>query len=338
MQNTLKENDLEADFARNIILVNQFYKLVNLGGTTCRVIPLKGISLLLSLYKNNYSRNVGDIDLFVDENQVDDFINKLKATGYSPRNSETHTSRLKSKRKFDMVHSDPRYCDLDIHVDLITKKFFRITTGDFTSFALQRLRKTDLKGSTVYLLSPVDEWLYLAQHYCFHLFSGKKWLSDLYLLQSGFSDKEICELVEIARKYHFERIVTAVSICLKNNYEKEKIKIPVIVEKKYCIFELLLRKSNARFTNIISDRIIAAFWEFVFIDSAKSRIYAYMHLLFPPSSVFQSIYHFHSRFFLLLYPFHLLLVLLASVLFFSLLWIKGNKNSDNFTFPYTINL
>ncbi|MDR3219618.1 MAG: nucleotidyltransferase family protein [Dysgonamonadaceae bacterium] len=317
MQINIENENIE--FVRNTILVNQCCKIIALC-SECLVVPIKGISLLFSIYKNDYSRNVGDIDLLIPENKMDAFIKKLSGTGYTLRTQKMNSYRMKSKRKFDMVHHDSRYCDLDIHVDLINKKFFRLSVeGDFTSFALSRLKKAAYKGTTIYLLSPVDEWIYLAQHYCFHLFSNDKWLKDLYLIQRRFSEDDIAELVLITKKFHFERLVTAASRRLSTKYDKTEINIPEILTKKQFVFDLLFRKPNQKFAPTFSNRIIADYWEFIFIDNNKSRISAYLQLLFPQLTVLLDMYHFKSKTGCFFYPVHLLFVILSSILFFPLL-------------------
>ena len=318
MYNEEGNNLLEKEFARNSILLNQFCRIMDLCGIDAVLVPLKGVSLLFTLYKDDYARNVGDIDFLIEESKVGEAIGKLQQAGYVLRSKKATANRLISKRKFDMVHVDKRFCDLDIHVDLVTKKFFRITTGDFTSFAMSRLQKINYKGYEISLLSPVDEWLYLAQHYCFHLFSQDKWLKDLYLLQSGFSEKERMELIDIAGRFNLKRVVTACSQCLRTAYAGKEIKIPHLIEDKPLFFNLILRRSSRRYDSRKRiDRLIAAYWEFLFIDNAALRAEAFLCLLFPSFSMFCSIYTLYSLpAFILLYSFHIVLVLFSSLLFF----------------------
>lgn len=317
MSETIENDIVKTEFVRNTILMKQFRKISGLCGTDFFIVPLKGISLLFTIYKDGYLRNVGDIDILVAPENLDAFTDKLKEAGYIYRSAKSPASRIKAKRKIDMIHTDPKYCDLDIHIDLITKKFFKESTGDFTSWAMTRLMQTD--DPSVCLLSPVDEWLYLALHYCFHLFSGEKWLNDLMILQTNFSDEEMNELVEIANRFCLQRVVTAVRSCLIQKYGIDKIRIPFLYKNKSSIFNLLLRKPEIKFRHRLSDRIIAGYWEFLFIDETKAFLKAYRHLLFPYFSVFCSIYNSGSRIvFFLMYPVHILLIFLSSILFFPL--------------------
>ncbi|MDR0430649.1 MAG: nucleotidyltransferase family protein [Tannerellaceae bacterium] len=304
------------EFVKNSMLLRQFCRIAELCVSGCPIIPLKGMSLLLTLYKDDYSRNVGDMDLFIPADRIDYFTGKVHALGYKTKNPRQATKRIQSKGKFDMVNDDPRFCDLDIHVDLITKKFFRQTAVGFTSFALSRLHTIVYRQINIPLLSPVDEWLYLAQHYCFHLFSGEKWLKDLYLLQSYFEEKEIAELLIVAKRFHFKRVVTAVGHCLRCYYPADEIKIPLMDIGRNYLFKRLLRKPDIRFSRRLTDRIIAVYWEFLFIDRFASGMGAYIRLLFPGISLLCNIYNLPFPFTgWLLYPFHIIMVILSSILF-----------------------
>ncbi len=323
MQISIKNNRSELDFIRNSIIINQFIKIIALSDRVGHIIPLKGVSLLFSIYEEDYSRNVGDIDLLTSENTIDILIDELQKAGYKLRNEKATPIRLLSKGKFDMTHNDNRFCDLDIHITLITKKFFRMTTGDFTSFALKRVHKLEYQNATISFLSPIDEWLYLAQHYCFHLFSEDKWLKDLYLLQSGFSVSQIEELLSVATKFNFQRIVMAVYVRLKSNYTDNEIKIPATLTKFPFLFRQLFKKKNTIYTRKLSDRIIAAYWEFLFIDRNRSRIKAFLKLLFPNYPLFSSIYNIHSFIgYVVLYPLHIIVIVLSSLLFIFFLICK----------------
>lgn len=315
-------------FARNTLLISHFHKIRSLCGDNVQIIPLKGISLLFSIYKEDYSRNVGDIDLFVPLKNLKMLIDTLTKLGYVFKNQSIN-NRLQSKRKFDMIDPDKKYCDLDIHIDLINKKFYRISTGNFSSFALSRLHTIVHNNHTISLLSPVDEWLYLAQHYCFHMFSNDKWLKDLFLLQNCLSDKEITDIVIVAKTFHFERVVTAVSRHLRHKYPLETVKIPELITKKYFVFDLLFHNPNQKYSYTFSNRIIAVYWEFIFIDNFQSRLKAYLQLLFPQLNVLSDIYNCSSKMISFVYPFHSLLVLLSSILFLPMIMLKNSILTDD---------
>jgi len=318
------DNGVELDkieFVRNTLLIDHFCKIRSLGGNNCPIIPLKGISLLFSVY-TDYSRNVGDIDLLVFEKDIEKIIHRLEKIGYIPKTERTIKVRLRSKGKFDMIHRDRKQCDLDVHIELINKKWFKFSIGDFTSFALSRIKTIEFNNLKINVLSATDEWLYLAQHYCFHLFSNDKWLEDLYRIQKTFSTTEVTDLIATVYNFHFERIVTAVSRRLKNNYPENEITIPEMLTKKHLIFDTVCSK-NLKFAPSFSNRIIAIYWEFLFIHSCKSRINAYIRLLFPKLQILMDIYQCKLLIALLLYPIHIILVFLSSILFIPVLVVKN---------------
>ena len=309
------------EFVRNTLLIDRFCQIATLCGDDCPVIPLKGISLLFRVY-NDYTRPLSDIDLFVSAKDIEKFIHRVETIGYVPKRTGVNKVRLRSKGKIDMSHRDGKLCDLDIHVELINKKWFRLSCGDFTSFALNRITAIEHKGLKINVLSKTDEWLYLAQHYCFHLFSNDKWLIDLYRIQENFSPDEVAELITTSSTFHFERIVTAVSRRLKKKYPDSAIKIPEMLTKKRLLFDAVCSQ-NRQFAYTFANRILAIYWEFIFIHSGKSRTSAYFRLLFPPLRILMDIYQCKSLPALLLYPIHFLLVIISSILFVPLFAIRA---------------
>ncbi|MDR1543746.1 MAG: nucleotidyltransferase family protein [Prevotellaceae bacterium] len=322
MKNNMENSNI--DFVKNTLLINQFYKILALMENDCQIVPLKGMSLLLSLYQNDISqRNVGDIDILISENKVEavsDILQKKMGYVFKDKN---YKNGIKVRQKFDMINPNQKFCDLDIHLGLLNKKSFRTSVdGDFTDFALSRLRKIEHNNTVFFLLSPIDEWLYLAQHYCFHLFSNEKWLKDLYLLQKKFSVEEKNELIYIAKKHHFERVVTAVAIHLRNTYAQDDIIIPKLVTKKYRIFDLILSNTTKKYAYNFSNRIIALYWQFIFIDNAKARFKSFLQLVFPSPIVLSDIYKCKLKLSCIFYLLHIILLFIQSILFFPFLWFK----------------
>lgn len=309
----------EIEFVRNTILVSQFYKLVELCGDEYPIIPLKGMSLLFSIYKDNYARNIADIDFFVEEKNVPNLVEKLKSIGYRFRkNHERVNVRLRAKHKFDMVNFDNRFCDLDIHTNLINKKNFSTSANSFTNFALFRLQPRTHNNVKILFLNPVDEWIYLAQHYCFHFFSNEKWLHDLFLIQNSFSDAEIVELTTIAKEFHFERIVTAVSLKLKQQYDSATIKISELTSIWRSLDFVLSYKPKNKFVH----KILVIYWRFLFIDSKKTRNKAYLKLFSVELNYLADTYQCNRFVAFLLIPIHLLLCIFS---IFSFLIILNKK-------------
>ena len=314
----------EIEFVRNTILVNQFYKIFRLCGEDCPIVPLKGMSLLLSIYKDNYARNIADIDFFVAKENVPKLVEKLEKIGYRFRkNHEKLKVRLNTKHKFDMVNIDNRFCDLDIHTDLINKKFFKFSTGKFSDFAINRLQTKIINDLKIPFLNPIDEWIYLAQHYSLHFFSNDKWLHDLFLIQNNFSNLELAELINIAQKYHYERVVTAVALKLKQKYNPEAIKIPELISKWDSLDFVLSYKKKNKFVH----KILVIYWRFLFIDNKTTRNKAYLKLFSLNLNYLSDVYQCNKITAIILIPIHFLLCIFSLLSF----WIIVNSsNKCNF--------
>ena len=308
----------EIEFVRNTILVNQFCKIVTLCGNDCLIVPLKGISLLFSIYKDNYARNVADIDFLVAEKNIPHVIEKLESIGYRFRKSHKNLKfRLNLKHKFDMVNLDNRFCDLDIHTGLMNTKFLKLSDEDFTIFAQTRLQTKTINNIKISFLNPIDEWIYLAQHYCFHFFSNDKWLIDLYLIQANFSNSEIAELIIISQKFHFERTVTAASLKLRQRYDTETIKIPQLISKWRSLNFVLSYKPQNKFAY----KILMIYRKFLFIDNKDTRNKAYLKIFIPELNYLSDTYQCNKLVAFLLIPIHLLLCLF-SLLSFLFIFLK----------------
>jgi len=308
----------ELEFARNTILVNQFCKIVTLCGDDCPIVPIKGISLLFTIYKDNYARNMADIDFLVAEKNVPRLVEKLESIGYRFRKNHNNLkTRLNLKHKFDMVNVNNRFCDLDIHTGLINEKFVQDTSENFTDFTISRLQTRTYNNLKLFFLNPVDEWIYLAQHYCFHFFSRDKWLHDLYLIQAGFSNSDITELITISQKFHFERIVTVASLKLRQQYGIETIKIPPLISKWHSLNFILSYKPQNKFAH----KMVIIHRRSLFIDNKKTRNKAYLKLFIPKLNYLSDTYHCNKFVAFLLIPIHLLLSLL-SLLSFWLIYVS----------------
>ena len=87
-----------------------------------------------------------------------------------------------AKKKISLLSTSPCRVNVDIHFALVTKKFFSPTTSTFNADAFARQKSGRLDS--------VDNWLFLAQHGCFHLFSDSKWIRDLDIVYQSFTDDE----------------------------------------------------------------------------------------------------------------------------------------------------
>lgn len=309
--------------ARTLMLQAQFEEISRIAEGLCNIVPLKGISLLQTIYNKDFDRAVGDIDILIfPENKLPEFIQRLQNHGYIPQFRYLQSASAKEiKRKVAMI--SPKNClysDVDIHTAFVSKKFYCRYTKHFNEDALLRCNKTK---ENVYFMDDADQWLYLAQHACFHLFTEKKWLRDLFLLWNGFSksDKEV--LKKRIFQYNFRRVVTATFHFLHKAYPdfNPEISFEADTDKRFCRFISNI-SGSARFKRRMT---VKYFYEFMFIDKKQDRKKAFMRLAFPSLSLMMTIYRSKNIYLLLLlYPLHSIGVLLLLTYF---LCITTNSKS-----------
>lgn len=294
----------EFNLVRNMLILEQFDRIVRLSRGVCNIVPLKGIALLRTLYKDSMDRSVGDIDIMVwPAGQVRLLIARLQDLGYTVQfDYLADDSALFSKKKIALRSKAENCTDIDIHLDFITKKFFSKYCGSFNSDALSRCSLT-ADGS--YLMDDIDNWIFLAQHACFHQFSNYKWLQDLHLLKNRFTAEQFEELLLRSDKYGFHRIIDlTLSLVSKCNPSHANNTLPFDTYplwKKYSYY-IIERRKNIR--------IASMFWELIFIDNPKSRFAAHLRLAIPSVGELKSIYRTRNSLIVLLYPFHTLFSLL----------------------------
>lgn len=311
----MKEINVSAiDVARGLLVLKDFEKLVQECRGIARIVPIKGVALLLTLYRDSYARPVGDIDILIYPRGCMSELKVLLAhKGYFPeRKSATSSEELKYKHKCTFKSSGKT--DIDVHLDFITKKFFSKTCGTFSKDAFSRCYPYDFEGMEIYLMNQADQWLLLAQHACFHLFCGEKWIKDLYLLQTAMTEKELQELGLRAGYYGFGKIVNATLYHLEKHYGNDALRIFEIKECRSFLLMKFIKKCDRPFLRCVRDRFIAAYWEFVFIDKKNAQFKAFMALLFPGLGMLMSIYKWRIKVLVLLfYPMHIIWVSCCTV-------------------------
>ena len=283
-----------------------------------RIVPLKGIDLMRFLYSDTLDRELKDIDLLVTPaEQAMHFIETMQHDGYRTEFSfALDEAVLNKKKKVSMLSPSERLPNVDVHLTLITKKFFSSTINGFNPDAIARLKAVD---EVVSVLDNVDRWLYLATHLTFHFLDGDKWYRDLVLLMERFNEEDMSTLLDRTKQYHFERVVGAVCNRIQSKY-------PDIADSSITA-QLLSDKSGKRFIHYIDFmashpkrlghglRLARYYWEFIFISRKKQRRHALLSMIFPSLGNMQSIYRCHALFALLLYVPHFLLNALGLLLF-----------------------
>ena len=313
----MTENRVKAepfDLARSMLILNQFEELCRMAEGICEVVPLKGIALLRTLYSERFDRAVGDIDLLISPaDRLGDYIERLQKRGYTLQfdfmsNQATRARKGKVALRASVPHLT---VDVDLHTAFVTKKFFSRSVERFNADALARCKS---EGRSLRTMEPLDEWLFLAQHACFHQYSDPKWLHDLYLLARAISPEQWVALGERAREYGFLRVFYLTSEQLRTHYSDFPHPAPCLCGGS--LFSRFVAHYRADRTRGLGRKLTSLFWEFLFIDRSWDRTKALLSLLFPTPSLLRNIYRKnHWLQVLLLYPANLLLSLLAGLLF-----------------------
>lgn len=301
-----------------MLLMKAFDDICDKAKGKIRIVPLKGIDLVRFLYADTLDRELKDIDLLVmPAEKSGSIIDLLQNDGYRPEFSfALDETALKKKKKVSMLSNSDRKPNVDVHLALITKKFFSTTINGFNDDAISRTKAID---EVVSVLDGTDRWLYLASHLTFHFLHGEKWFRDLILLMDRFDEDEMALLVERTKQYNFERIVSAVYSRMISIYPK--------IAGRIDMQQLLPDRSGKRFLRYLEYleahpkkigrglRLARYYWEFVFISKKSQRRRCFIRLIFPSLGDLQNIYRCHTSVALLSYLPNMLINALGVMLF-----------------------
>lgn len=308
------------EFVKNSLIINTFNQIYDDCNGKIEIIPIKGVMLLLTLYKDDIGcRNVADIDFVVKRDDLPNVMEILDKHGYKvDRHMYVKGDNL-HRRKFSFYHKNKGKCDLDVHTSLITKRFIRNTIGSFEADALSDLQTINVDGREIHVLNDIYNWMYLAYHGVMHVFYKKKWLDDLFYLQKKFDNGGIKQLIDNVHKYHFERIYDFTVVRMVNNYDREDVKLPMLeLNGCHLFFDVFTRPlQTKKDVKKAVQKLMLAYLEFSMISQRKDRIREYFRLLFPDLNILQHTYKgINNKFLLtLMYPINLLVVLTTSMLY-----------------------
>lgn len=288
---TREVNEIQNFVRGAMVLQNYNWLREKASEAGCRIIPLKGIDLLQTIYRDTYARPVRDIDIWVDgAESCRRLVEHLCQEDYRLEFPFSMTpENLRSKRKVSLISCSLGKVNVDIHIAFVTKKFFSHTIGTFNEDAARRCGESSM--------DPVDRWLFLAQHAAFHNFSDPKWTRDLTSLYDDFDSEALDMLESRAAEYGFRRVWLA---ALTSIGRSDRISGGRLRFGERCLLRFL---SNSRkpFTRNIRDRILTAYWEFPFIARGKDRVRMTASLLFPDAGTLANIYRVNNRAMLALY-------------------------------------
>lgn len=308
-----RQAERERAAARSMLVLGQYEELKRLAGGVCRLVPLKGVSLLLTVYDDG-RREAGDIDVLVaPPAQIATFAARLEKAGYRRQFDYLHDdSALAGKQKMAFLARTPLETDVDVHTAFVSKKFFRYHCGSFNRDALRRCIPS---GDTEARMDRLDEWMFLAQHACFHRFEQEKWLMDLVCLLDGFTADEKQTLSERCDFYGFHRVALVACDELKQ-YSPDSVLVDI---KRRPDDESTLRQARRMLHGAhgrAMRRIIAWMWEIFMIDTRPGRRKACRRFIFPSAAELKATYRCSSRWLMpLLHVVHPIPAALAVVAF-----------------------
>ncbi len=144
------------------------------------VVPLKGVALSARLYGTPELRSCGDIDLLVRAAQLERATTVLESHGFAPRYpiaADHRDLELRGEKSRELVSQAPRFpLTIDLHWSLLPR---HVGAAGFSEAAFERASRLQACGQEMLALAPEDEFLYLALHGYWHLWSRLKWLCDL---------------------------------------------------------------------------------------------------------------------------------------------------------------
>lgn len=312
-------NDTANDFgqqAQALLFLRAFDDLCAKANGQFRLVPLKGIDLMRFLYSNTLDRELNDIDvLVVPSDRALDLIGLLQKDGYRPEFPfALDKAVLGRKRKVSMIVPS-RLPDVDVHLALITKKFFSATINNFNRDAISRIKDVN---DVVSNLDDIDRWLYLAAHLSFHFLEGEKWYRDLALLIARLDGEELSILRERTELYNFERVVGAVWTRMQHKYpdigrQIDTSQLLVKSGKRFVRYVGFMAARPERFGHGL--RLGRYYWEFLLVSKRKDRCRAFLRMMIPSFGNMQNIYRCRASFAILLYVPHILINILGIFLF-----------------------
>jgi hypothetical protein len=259
------------------------------------VIPLKAVSLYHSIYRHDPSeRNTGDIDLLVPLESAESFRQCVSELGFRPKKGILLGPEiLKIKRKMELFPDGSYSLSLDVKLSPVTKRLLGRFVSLTTESLFQRASVLHEEKSFIRLLNPVDEWLYLAQHYVLHhRLCGMKWLADLYRYTWSLSPEHGADLFRRAECTGLKKIA-AVTV-----YALAKIMGPLpegwtsFLQVKLGAFarswtdltlepkRILNQHFDKRHGHLLN-KIEEIHWEILFIDRKSGQWRAFFRNLFP---------------------------------------------------------
>ncbi|MEZ4599669.1 MAG: nucleotidyltransferase family protein [Syntrophotaleaceae bacterium] len=272
------------------------------------ILPVKGISLSLTLYASDPGRRqLSDIDLLVLPEDLPSLATVLEELGYRPKKTQMlEPGYQKHKRKAEFITQAPGLPSIDVHTAFIVKKHIARHSGMLLPTVFARARQIRGQQGQLFVLDPIDEWIYLAYHFCLHhRFAGLKWLDDLQQARLRLREGDVSLLLQRAQIAGLTPILAATMDLLGMVYglgpqpwrqfpQRPQSRLTRIWLKDALLPSKLVRRDLEHGHGTFRDRLAASFWEFLFIEGTRQRRMALLRLLFPGKELLSTIIGQHS--------------------------------------------
>lgn len=268
-----------------------------------RILPLKGLSLSFRIHRNDPGhRQLSDLDILVPPGDLRQLSAILENFGYLVKKQEMlKPEYIERKGKAEFINTNQFLPALDIHTRYISKKFLSSYSGIELADIFARCVTVTDNNIPVELLDPLDEWLYLAYHFCLHhSFVGLKWLEDLFVLSHNLPSTSWQQLQERAEQAGLLSILAAnirlLSMTYGQTYQPWSSLLPYSLGTvtEVWLNDALTAKHLATRQLHLHDkgtlqRMRSFFWEFLFIDNKTARRRALLDLLFLDQAMLTTI-------------------------------------------------
>jgi len=149
------------NIGKNTLLISAFKELAEAcNEANIRIIPLKGLDLLLNVYENIGLRQLSDLDVLIEKSNLENFRNIMSKLGY------TEIPMLPRKAVQLIDHPSPYLyvrngLHVDLHVKINKKKRFDVNIEQLWN----RAQQTELEGVPIFRMDKLD----FLVHLCIHL-------------------------------------------------------------------------------------------------------------------------------------------------------------------------
>jgi hypothetical protein len=161
----------------------------------------------------------------------------------------------------------------------------------FLDDVLKSVQIVSFNGNQFTLLDPIDEWLFLAQHFVIHhRICGTHWLYDLYSLQMTFSKENIRSLYKRADRYGMRSVLWTVGQAIGTIWGEQNLRLRLLVVNSLVlkIWVMESQRPNVILNQLMLKKYLNLFyhaetilWEIIFTESIEDRFIALKRMFFP---------------------------------------------------------